>query len=92
MLHAGKLTNEVMEVVMDKVWAGIDAGKECHWAHILDASGTQLLSRRVENDEAELVVLIEVILSLAEDVVLAIDQLVALQRSCWRCCGSAVRG
>jgi transposase len=73
-LHAGKLTNDVMEVVMDKVWAGIDAGKEFHWAHVLDASGTQLLSRRVENDEAELVVLIEEILSLAEDVVWAIDQ------------------
>jgi transposase len=73
-LHAGKLTTEVMEVVMDKVWAGIDAGKEFHWAHVLDASGTQLLSRRVENDEAELVALIEEILSLAEDVVWAIDQ------------------
>jgi transposase len=73
-LHAGKLTTEVMEVVMDKVWAGIDAGKEFHWAHVLDASGTQLLSRRVENDEAELVALIEEILSLAEVVVWAIDQ------------------
>ena len=59
---------------MDKVWAGIDAGKEFHWAHVLDASGTQLLSRRVENDEAELVALIEEALSLAEDVVWAIDQ------------------
>ena len=23
---------------MDKVWAGIDAGKGFHWAHVLDAS------------------------------------------------------
>jgi transposase len=59
---------------MDTVWTGIDAGKEFHWAHVLDASGTQLLSRRVENDEAELVALIEEALSLAEDVVWAIDQ------------------
>jgi transposase len=59
---------------MDKVWTGIDAGKEFHWAHVLDASGTQLLSRRVENDEAELVALIEEALSLAEDVLWAIDQ------------------
>src|SRR2546423_10343709 len=59
---------------MDKVWTGIDAGKEFHWAHILDASGTQLLSRRVKNDEAELVALIEEALFLAEDVVWAIDQ------------------
>ena len=39
---------------MDKAWAGGDAGKEFHWAHVLDASGRQLLSRKVENDEADL--------------------------------------
>jgi transposase len=70
----GKLTTKGTEVAMDKVWTGIDAGKEFHWAHVLDASGTQLLSRRVENDEAELVALIEEILSLAEDVLWAVDQ------------------
>jgi transposase len=59
---------------MDKVWTGIDAGKEFHWAHVLDASGAQLLSRRVENDEAGLVALIEETLSLSEDIVWAIDQ------------------
>jgi transposase len=59
---------------MDKVGTGIDAGKEFHWVHIQDASGTQLLSRRVENDEAELVALIEEALSFAEDVLWAIDQ------------------
>ncbi len=36
---------------MEKAWLGIDAGKEFHyWAHVLDASGTELLSHRVEND------------------------------------------
>jgi transposase len=55
-------------------WVGIDAGKESHWAHMLDASGIQLLSRKVENDEAELVALIEEVLSLAQNVVWAIDQ------------------
>jgi hypothetical protein len=25
---------------MDKAWAGVDAGKEFHWAHLLDASGS----------------------------------------------------
>ena len=39
---------------MDKAWVGVDAGKEFHWAHVLDASGEQLLSRRVENDEGDL--------------------------------------
>ena len=39
---------------MDKAWAGLDAGKEFHWAHVLDASGRELLSRKVENDEADI--------------------------------------
>jgi transposase len=63
-----------MEVTMDKAWAGIDAGKEFHWAHVLDASGTQLLSRKVENDEADIARLIDEALSLAEGIVWAVDQ------------------
>jgi transposase len=59
---------------MDKAWAGVDAGKEFHWVHVLDASGTELLSRKVENDEADLWTLIDETLSLAEDVIWAVDQ------------------
>jgi transposase len=59
---------------MDRAWAGIDAGKEFHWAHVMDASGTQLLSRRVENDEADLSKLIEEALSLAQEIIWAVDQ------------------
>jgi transposase len=59
---------------MDKAWVGVDAGKEFHWAHALDASGTELLSRRVENDEASLSALIDEALSLMKDLVWAIDQ------------------
>ena len=60
---------------MEKAWLGVDAGKESHWAHMLDASGTQLLSRRVENDEADLSKLIDDALLVAEEVVWAVDQL-----------------
>jgi transposase len=63
-----------MEVLMDKAWLGVDAGKEFHWAHALDASGTELLSRRVENDEGSLSDLIDEALSLTKDLVWAIDQ------------------
>ena len=28
---------------MDKAWLGVDAGKEFHWAHALDASGDEML-------------------------------------------------
>jgi transposase len=59
---------------MNRAWAGIDAGKEVHWAHVLDASGEKLLSRKVTNDEADLSGLIDEILSLADEVVWAIDQ------------------
>src|SRR5829696_7661425 len=63
-----------MEVTMDEAWAGVDAGKEFHWAHVLDASGTELLSRKVQNDEADILRLIDEVLSLAEEVLWAIDQ------------------
>jgi transposase len=61
-------------VVEEKAWAGVDVGKEFHWAHVVDVSGTEVLSRRVENDEADLVALIEEVLSLAKDVTWAVDQ------------------
>jgi transposase len=63
-----------MEVAMDKAWAGVDAGKEFHWAHVLDASGKELLSRRVENDETDISKLIDDALLLAEEIVWAVDQ------------------
>jgi transposase len=59
---------------MDRAWAGIDAGKEMHWVHVLDVSGEKLLSTKVKNDEADLSALIDEVLSLAEEVVWAIDQ------------------
>ena len=59
---------------MNKAWVGVDVGKEFHWAHVLDASGRQLLSRKVENDEADILELIDEALSSAEKVVWAVDQ------------------
>ena len=59
---------------MNKAWVGVDAGKEFHWAHVLDASGTELLSRKVENDEADIGRLIDEALSSAEGLVWAVDQ------------------
>jgi transposase len=59
---------------MDKAWAGVDVGKEFHWVYVLDSSGRELLSCRVENDEAELLKLIDETLSLAQEVIWAVDQ------------------
>lgn len=55
--------------MVDNAWEGIDAGKEFHWAHVLDASGRELLSRKVGNDEADISRLIDEALSLAEEIV-----------------------
>jgi transposase len=63
-----------MEVVMDRAWVGIDVGKEFHWIHVLDASGKELLSRKLENDEIEISKLLDKILSVAEEVLWAVDQ------------------
>lgn len=59
---------------MAKAWVGVDAGKGFHWACALDASGTELFSRRIENDEGSLSALIDEALSLAPEIVWAIDQ------------------
>jgi transposase len=59
---------------MDNAWTGVDAGKEFHWAHVLDASGSELLSRKIENDEADIPRLIDEVISLAQEVVWAVDQ------------------
>jgi len=61
-------------VAVDKAWVGIDAGKEFHWAYVLDTSGRELLSYRVENDEADILRLINETLCLAEEIVWAVDQ------------------
>jgi hypothetical protein len=59
---------------MDKAWAGVDAGKEFHWARVLVASGKELLSQKVENDEADILRFIDEALSLAKEIVWAVDQ------------------
>src|SRR5215211_7393930 len=63
-----------MEVAVDKVWVGIDAGKEFHWVHVLDASGRELLSRKLENDETDISELVGKVVPLAKEVVWAVDQ------------------
>ncbi|GAA2377743.1 IS110 family transposase [Streptomyces cuspidosporus] len=51
---------------MSRIWAGTDCGKAHHHTLVLDAEGTTLLSRRVANDEPELLKLIGDVLDLAD--------------------------
>ncbi len=71
--RAGKRATGVM-AVDERAWAGVDVGKGFHWAYVVDPSGTKLLSRRVENDEAELLNLVDEVLALADEIVWATDQ------------------
>ncbi|MFH8805541.1 IS110 family transposase [Streptomyces sp. NPDC017936] len=51
---------------MSRMWAGIDCGKTHHHRLVLDSEGDPLLSRRVADDEPELLKLIGDVLDLAD--------------------------
>ncbi|MEU1625624.1 IS110 family transposase [Streptomyces sp. NPDC020096] len=55
------------------LWAGMDAGKAHHHCVVMGMEGTKLLSRRVANNEAELLELIRDVLELSTEVTWAID-------------------
>ncbi|GHB80830.1 IS110 family transposase [Streptomyces viridiviolaceus] len=58
---------------MPEIWAGVDIGKEHHHCVVIDADGRRLLSRRVLNDETELLQLIGDVLEISTDVLWAVD-------------------
>lgn len=58
---------------MPGLCAGVDAGKAHHHCVVIDADGRKLLSRRVANNEADLLELIGDVRALAPDVLWAID-------------------
>ncbi|MFI2041439.1 IS110 family transposase [Streptomyces bottropensis] len=58
---------------MALIWAGTDIGKTHHHCVVLDADGKRLLSRRVLNDEPELLALFADVMAIDEDVVWAVD-------------------
>ncbi|MDT0443757.1 IS110 family RNA-guided transposase [Streptomyces johnsoniae] len=58
---------------MAQIWAGTDIGKTHHHCVVLDAEGKRLLSRRVLNDEPELLNLLADVLAIDEDAVWAVD-------------------
>ncbi|MCF2534071.1 IS110 family transposase [Yinghuangia soli] len=58
---------------MARIWAGTDIGKTHHHCVVVDADGGRLLSRRIANDEPELLVLMADVLALGDEVVWAVD-------------------
>ncbi|MFI2373335.1 IS110 family transposase [Streptomyces sp. NPDC018833] len=58
---------------MAPIWAGIDTGKTHHHCVAIDESGRRLLSRRVANDEPELLQLLTDVMALGDEVTWGID-------------------
>lgn len=58
---------------MPELWAGLDAGKAHHHCAVIDADGAKQLSRKVPNNEPELLELLGDVLALDEHVTWAID-------------------
>jgi transposase len=56
-----------------RAWAGVDAGKGHHWAAVVDATGTTLWSKKIDNDETAILTALGEILALAEEVSFAVD-------------------
>jgi transposase len=58
---------------LDRVWAGVDIGKHHHHTVVVDGGGDRRASRRVANDEPDLLALIADVSALADEVIWAID-------------------
>ncbi|WP_031185630.1 IS110 family transposase [Streptomyces sp. NRRL F-5635] len=56
-----------------RIWVGIDAGKAHHWATAIDDDGQLVLSRKVVNDETEILELIATVCEAADEVSWAVD-------------------
>lgn len=56
-----------------RIWVGIDAGKGHHWAVAVNAEGETVFSRKVVNDETEILQLIAAACETGDDVRWAVD-------------------
>jgi Transposase len=57
----------------DQAFIGLDIGKTHHWVCALDGAGKPLLSRKIANDETEIVTLLTTAGTLAQQLVWAVD-------------------
>ena len=57
----------------DQAFIGLDIGKTHHWVCALDGAGKPLLSRKIANDETEIVTLLTTASALAQQLVWVVD-------------------
>ncbi|MGW0086566.1 IS110 family transposase [Streptomyces sp. NPDC003393] len=67
------MCDELTEGNVPEIWAGVDIGKTHHHVVVINAEGERLLSRRIQNDESELLVLLGDVLAVSHDVLWAVD-------------------
>ncbi|MET9833518.1 IS110 family transposase [Streptomyces sp. NPDC006385] len=60
-------------MAVPEIWAGVDIGKTHHHCVVINTDGERLLSRRVQNDETELLQLIGDVLDISRDALWAVD-------------------
>lgn len=65
--------DELAEGNVAEVWAGVDIRKTHHHAVVINMEGERLLSRRVRNDETELLALLGDVLAIRGDVLWTVD-------------------
>ncbi|WP_148587985.1 IS110 family transposase [Streptomyces sp. WAC01526] len=65
--------DELAEGNVPEIWAGVDIGKTHHHCVVINERGERLLSRRVQNDESELLTLIGDVLDVSQDALWAVD-------------------
>src|SRR5215216_1166287 len=64
---------ERVAALRDQAFIGLDIGKTHHWVCALDGEGKPLLSRKIANDETEIVTLLTTASALAQQLVWAAD-------------------
>jgi transposase len=57
----------------ERVWVGVDVGKEHHWVCVVDETGKQVLSRKLANDEQPIRALIGEIDLMGAEVLWTVD-------------------
>jgi transposase len=57
----------------ERIWVGVDAGKQNHWAVALNAAGETVHSKKLLNDETEIIQLIAAVGGLGDEVRWAVD-------------------
>ena len=59
--------------MLDQAWVGVDVGKEHHWVVAEDSQGRVVLSRKVANDQQEIVQVLQDAAGLAQRLVWTVD-------------------